>query len=89
MPECTTDYLQYWGDEWIARWSEGLWALENIARCTLQYIKIYANWDVCAGLSKSVSYSNINYEVSCGFSKLAWRESEWARDRLEKYEEPY
>ncbi|KAJ0157722.1 Uncharacterized protein HZ326_0123 [Fusarium oxysporum f. sp. albedinis] len=99
MPECTTDYLQYCGDEWAARWSEGLWALENIARCTLQYIKIYANWDVCAGLSKSASYryrterlfgvewtpheanSNINYEVSCGFSKLAWRESEWARDQ--------
>ncbi|KAF4502704.1 hypothetical protein FAGAP_1073 [Fusarium agapanthi] len=107
MPEYTTEYLRYWGDEWVARWSEGHWALENIARCTLQYLKIYTNCDVCSGLSRSPSYryrterifgvgwipheanGKTNYEVSCGFSELAWLESEWARDRLEKSEEPY
>jgi hypothetical protein len=107
MPEYSTEYLQYWGDEWIARWLERDWALENIARCTLQYLKIYANWDVCSGLSKSPSYryrterifgvewapyeadGTIKYEVSCGFGELALVESEWARNRSEKFEERY
>ncbi|KAG9501119.1 hypothetical protein J7337_006803 [Fusarium musae] len=107
MSEYSTEYLQYWSDEWIARWSESHWALENIARGTLQYLKIYANWDVCSGLSKIPSYryraerifgvewtpyeadGTIKYEVSCGFGELAMLEREWARDRLEKFEERY
>ncbi|KAF5641114.1 hypothetical protein F52700_3449 [Fusarium sp. NRRL 52700] len=105
MPEYATDYIWYWGDEWVDSWSELHWGDENIARCTLQYLKLYANFDVCSGLSESHSYryrtklgvewapheanGTTKYEVSCGFSELVWLESEWARDRLEKFEEPY
>ncbi|KAF4442899.1 hypothetical protein FACUT_1722 [Fusarium acutatum] len=107
MPEYTTDHIRYWGDEWVDSWSEGHWDWENIARCTLKYLKLYTNFDVCSGLSESDSYryrterifgvewtpheadGATNYVVSCGFSERAWLESEWARDRLEKFKEPY